>query len=71
MNRVLRLDRTHRFEIGDSVKHVDSVSDVSEIVELTLRISHGVAYPTYTLRDERTDELMHDVLCTLDLTVAS
>ena len=64
----IQLDRTHRFEVGDSVRHVDTadIRDRAEVEELTLRIVANVAYPTYTLRD-RDGEVFGDVLCTRDL----
>jgi hypothetical protein len=66
----LFLDRPHRFKIGDRIRHIDS-PDAIFVARLTLRVRDGVAYPTYTLKDPRTGELVPDVLCTYDLVPAS
>lgn len=67
----LRLDRPHRFQVGDVV-YPEIQSDLPEgdrdlmtIDDLTLRVRDGVAYPTYTLSTDT--EVDDDVLCTADL----
>lgn len=63
------IDRPHRFEIGDYVRHADETpgSSGTRVVALTLRIVGGIAYPTYTLRDRVLGEDVPDVLDTDDL----
>jgi hypothetical protein len=68
------LDRPHRFEVGDLVRHVDAdehdPANRILIEQLTVRIAtDGVAYPTYTIsaRTYGIKELVEDVLDTQDL----
>jgi hypothetical protein len=68
-----KVDRPHRFEIGDQVTHVDSTPGISEpatVTELTWRIRDGIAYPTYTLFDPSMDGDFTDILDTVDLILA-
>lgn len=64
-----QLDRIHRFAVEDIVDHRDSAdeSGAGEILALTVRISNGVAYPTYSILDPISGETMDDVLDTDDL----
>lgn len=62
-----RIDRPHRFAVGDMVAHADDVNSLAEVVEQTWRVRHHVAYPTYTLYDPLFNEEIDDVLCTRDL----
>ena len=68
----VKIDRPHRYRLGQLVRHVDSpvATDVSEVTELTYRVRDGVAYPTYTLTARggfSNGESFDDILCTLDL----
>jgi small-conductance mechanosensitive channel len=70
------LDRTHRFQLGDLIRHRDdSGQTAAEIVALTLRLrdvdGQTVAFPTYTLWDDEVAGEVEDVLCTDDLVEAS
>ncbi len=71
---MFKLDRPHRFAVGDLVTHVDAPTDGMTVTDLTLRIADGddyptMAYPTYTLREPwpAFDDVVEDVLCTDDL----
>lgn len=71
----LRLERSHRFQVGDVVYPAiqsdlpEDARDTMTVDDLTLNIHAGVAYPTYTLSSDT--ETVEDVLCNDDLRSAS
>jgi hypothetical protein len=69
----LKLDRVHRFHIGEIIRHVDAVANDPAnwitVEALTLRVVGGIAYPTYTISAKTygMKETIPDVLDTEDL----
>lgn len=69
----IKLDRVHRFHIGEIIMHVDAIENDPAnwitVEELTLRVVNGIAYPTYTISAKTygQTERIPDVLDTEDL----
>lgn len=70
---ILKLDRVHRFRVGEIIMHVDAIENDPAnwitVEELTLRVDNWVAYPTYTISAKTYGQIerVTDVLDTEDL----